>query len=42
MNIISCIFDIEQYILSYLCYHITNMIRISWEIQFLVLPLPEK
>lgn len=40
MNIISCIFDIEQYILSYLCYHITNMIRISWEIQFLVLPLP--
>lgn len=40
MNIISCIFNIEQYILSYLCYHITNMIRISWEIQFLVLPLP--
>ena len=39
-NTISYIFDIEQVFLSYLCYHITNMIRISWEIQFLVLPLP--
>lgn len=39
-NTISCIFDIGQVFLSYLCYHITNMIRISWEIQFLVLPLP--
>lgn len=40
MSIISRIFDVEQVILSYLCYIITNMIRISWEIQFLVLPLP--
>lgn len=40
MNTISCIFDIGQVFLSYLCYHITNMIHISWEIQFLVLPLP--